>query len=137
MIVVSACLAGIKCRYDGNDNGNEKVIELVRQGLAIPLCPEQLGGLATPRIPAEVVDGKIINKNGEDVTALFTKGAEETLRITKLVGCKKVILKSNSPSCGSGIIYDGTFSGKLTKGFGATAELMIKNGIKVVSEKDI
>ncbi len=137
MIIVSACLAGMKCRYDGHQNSCDKVIELVRQGLAIPLCPEQLGGLATPRTPAEIVDCKVITKDGEDVTAQFNKGAEESLRMANLVGCKKAILKANSPSCGSGTIYDGTYSGKLTEGFGKTAELFIKNGIEVISEKEL
>ncbi|NQV19591.1 MAG: DUF523 domain-containing protein [Armatimonadetes bacterium] len=137
MIIVSACLAGLKCNYLGDDNSHPEVVELVRKGLAIPVCPEQLGGLPTPRIPAEIQCKKVINKNGDDVTSNFQKGAEETLRIAKLVNCKKVIFKANSPSCGFGKIYDGSFSGKLIPGNGITTELLMKNGIKIITEKDL
>ncbi len=137
MIVVSACLAGIKCNYLGDDNSHPQVVELVRKGVAIPICPEQLGGLPTPRIPAEIQDKKVINKNGDDVTHNFQKGAKEALRIVKLTKCKKAILKSNSPSCGLEKIYDGSFSGKLIHGMGITSELFIKNGIKIITEKDL
>lgn len=137
MIIVSACLAGIKCNYLGDDNSHPKVVELVRKGLAIPVCPEQLGGLPTPRIPAEIQGKNVINKNGDDVTPNFQKGAEETLRIVKLVNCKKGILKANSPSCGCGKIYDGSFSEKLIPGNGITTELLMKNGIKIITEKDL
>ncbi len=136
MILVSACLAGIKCRYDGKDNANEKIIELVKQCLAIPVCPEQLGGLPTPRPPAEQIGSKVISNNGKDVTENFRIGAEETLRIAKLVNCKKAILKQRSPSCGFGFIYDGTHSGKVIKGNGFTAEFLLKNGIKILTEED-
>jgi uncharacterized protein YbbK (DUF523 family) len=141
MIIVSACLAGINCKYNGGNNLNAQIRELVAQGKAIPLCPEQLGGLATPRPSAEilsgtgadVLDGKasVINKNGEDVTAKFLKGAEQVLEIAKVTGVKMAILKTKSPSCGCGMIYDGTFSGRLINGNGVTAELLIRNGIKV------
>ena len=137
MIIVSACLAGIKCNYLGDDNSHPKVVELVRKGLAIPVCPEQLGGLPTPRIPAEIQGRKVMNKNGEDVTSNFQKGAEETLRIAKLVNCKKTILKSNSPSCGCGKIYDGSFSGKLIPGNGITTKLLMKKGIEIITETDL
>jgi len=137
MIIVSACLAGIKCTYLGDDNSHPEVVELVRKGLALPICPEQLGGLPTPRIPAEIQSRKVINKNGENVTPNFQKGAEETLRIAKLVNCKKAILKANSPSCGFGKIYDGSFSGKLIVGNGITTELLMKNGIEIITDKDL
>ena len=137
MIIVSACLAGIKCNYLGDDSSHPEVVELVRKGLAIPVCPEQLGGLPTPRIPAEIQGRKVMNKNGEDVTLNFQKGAEETLRIAKLVNCKKAILKANSPSCGLGKIYDGSFSGKLIPGNGITTELLMKNGIEIITETDL
>ncbi len=137
MIIVSACLAGLKCRYDGNDNACEKVIDLVRQGEAIPLCSEQLGGLPTPRKPAERVGEKVKNEDGTDVTSQFCKGAEEVLKVAKMTNCKKAILKANSPSCGSGTVYDGTFSGNYTQGDGILAELLKANGIKIISEKDI
>lgn len=137
MIIVSACLAGIKCRYDGKANSCVEVIKLVENGVAIPLCPEQLGGLSTPRNPAEIVDDKVINKDGVNVTEQFTKGAEETLRIAELVKADRAILKANSPSCGSCHRYDGTFSGNIIPGLGKTAELLKSNGIIVISEKDL
>jgi len=137
MIIVSACLVGINCRYDGGNNTNQKVIELVNKGFAIPVCPEQLGGLTTPRIPAEIIGNKVINKNGYDVTGYFKKGAQETLQIAKLANCQKAILKQNSPSCGYGKIYDGTHTGKIITGKGITAKLLEDNGIKVITEEDL
>jgi uncharacterized protein YbbK (DUF523 family) len=137
MIIVSACLAGLECRYDGKSNSCEKVIEMVRNGIAIPLCPEQLGGLATPRIPAEIVDDKVITKENIDVTKQFERGAKETLKIAKLVNANTAILKQRSPSCGVSKIYDGTFSGKVISGMGKTAELLLQHGIKLISEEDM
>lgn len=137
MIVVSACMAGIKCRYDGNDNSNEKVIELVKQGIAIPVCPEQLGGLSTPRNPAEIQSNKVITQNGIDVTDQFLKGADETLKIAKMIKCKKAILKQRSPSCGFGLIYDGSHTGKIIEGTGFTARLLAENGIQILSEDNL
>ena len=144
MILVSACLAGINCRYDGKNSLNKAVCGLVAGGGAIPVCPEQLGGLPTPRAPAEikagcgagVLDGKcrVINKEGLDVTGNFIKGAEETLKIAVMVGVKKAVLKSGSPSCGCGRIHDGTFSGRMAEGNGVAAELLIREGIEVISE---
>ena len=116
MIIVSACLTGINCRYDGKNNLNEKIIKLVQNGDAIPICPEQLGGLTTPRTPAEISGNKVITRSGNDVTIQFQKGAIETLKIAKLLNCKTAIFKENSPSCGSKNIYDGTFSDNLIKG---------------------
>ena len=137
MIIVSACLAGIRCRYDGKDNLCPQVRKLVKDGKAIPLCPEQLGGLPTPRVPAEIIDEKVMNKNGIDVTDNFRKGAQETLKVAKLIDCRIAILKSNSPSCGYGNIYDGSFSNKLTKGNGFTSSLLAQNGIKIFSESNL
>ncbi len=135
MILVSACLVGINCKYDGKNNFNEKIAKLVESGKAIPVCPEQLGGLSTPRIPAEIIGNKIFSKNGDDVSRQFQKGAEETLKIAKLVKCKKAILKENSPSCGVSKIYDGTFSGSLKSGSGIATKLLRENGILVLNEK--
>jgi len=140
--LVSACLAGENCRYDGKNCRNEAVVELVRQGKAIPVCPEQLGGLPTPRIPSEIVrleDGtlKVLNKEGKDCTRQFQTGAEKTLELAKAHGIRKAILKSRSPSCGCGQVYDGTFSGKLTKGYGITAKLLMDNRIEVCTEQDM
>ena len=103
----------------------------------IPVCPEILGGLPTPRDPSERVGDKVVGKNGRDVTAAFAKGAEETLALAKLYGCRYAILKERSPSCGYGEIYDGTFSGKLVPGNGVAAELLAKNGITVLGESDM
>ncbi|MDP8200920.1 MAG: DUF523 domain-containing protein [Candidatus Tenebribacter burtonii] len=137
MILVSACLAGIKCRYDGKDNVNIKVIKMVKKGIAIPVCPEQLGGLQTPRIPAEIYEDKVINKNGENITSQFKKGADETLYIAELANCHKAILKQNSPSCGYGKIYDGSHTGKIIKGNGFTAQLLFQKGITILTEDDL
>jgi len=146
MKIVSACLAGIKCRYDGEAKPCPKIIELVKQGMAVPVCPEQLGGLSTPRFAQEVQGGsgeevldgkcKVINKEGIDVTENFLKGAEETLKIAQLIGAKEFIGKSKSSSCGCSKIYDGTFSDKLIKGDGVTTAFLKRNGIKVITEED-
>lgn len=135
--IVSACLAGIRCRYDGRACSNKKVVELVKQGEAIPVCPEQLGGLPTPRQSCEIKNRKVISKKGEDLTKKFLRGAEEALKIAKLVNCKTAILKSKSPSCGCGKIYDGSFVGKLVKGDGIFTRLLKQNDIKVISEEEL
>jgi uncharacterized protein YbbK (DUF523 family) len=101
------------------------------------VCPEQLGGQATPRYPAEMVGKRILEKDGTDVTDFFKKGAREVLKIAKLYGIKEAILKQRSPSCGSGQMYDGTFSGKIVKGNGITTSILLKNKIKVISEEDL
>lgn len=146
MIIVSACLCGVNCKYSGGNNLSEDVLKLFREGKAIPVCPEQLGGLTTPRnvreicnsTGAEVLDGKgkVVGPEGDEATEEFIKGAEETLKIAKECGAKVAILKQRSPSCGSGIIYDGSFTGKKVSGNGVTAELLIRNGIKVYNEEN-
>jgi len=140
MIIVSACLAGINCRYDGDNNLNEKIYELFKQGQAVPVCPEQLGGLSTPRLKCEIVkgdgkdvleaDGLIINEAGEDVTPNFIKGAQETLKIAQVVNAKKAYLKENSPSCGVNHIKR---KGNLINGIGVTAYLLKKEGVEIIS----
>lgn len=137
MILVSACLVGLNCKYDGGNNFNERVLKLVKEGKAILICPEQLGGLKTPRNPAEIVKDKVITNDGVDVTYQYNKGAEETLKLAKELNIKKAILKSRSPSCGSGIIYDGTFTHTKIPGNGITADLLLKNGIEVITEEDL
>lgn len=142
MIIVSACLAGINCKYDGGNNYNRKVAAMVAKGEAIPVCPEQLGGCPTPRQPCEIAGGKgtevldkrakVIDKEGRDLTCKFIKGAHETLKIAELTGAKAAILKDRSPSCGIGSIYDGTFSDKIIAGNGVTAELLLRKGIKLL-----
>lgn len=136
-ILVSACLLGVDCRYCGTGLYNEQVYDLKKKHNLIPICPEQLGGLTTPRNPVEIVNGKAIDKENNDYTTQFQKGAEETLKIAKLLDCTVAILKSNSPSCGYGIIYDGTFSGEKIDGNGMTAEYLSKNGIRVLTENEV
>lgn len=138
-IVISACLLGLPCRYDGAEKADKKVLELLNREdiLLIPLCPEQLGGMATPREPAEQKNGGVWNKKGEDVTEYFKKGANQVLKIAKMYGCTKAILKERSPSCGCGKIYDGNFTRTLIQGDGITTELLKKNGIEVVGESKI
>lgn len=145
-ILVSACLAGINCYYNGKNKLNKKIRKLVQEGKAICACPEELGGLPTPRIPQEILNstgeevlkgnGKVINKKGEDVTDYFLKGAYRTLDLAKRYKIKKAILKAKSPSCGKGNIYDGSFSGKLKQGNGVTTALLLKNNIQVKTEED-
>jgi uncharacterized protein YbbK (DUF523 family) len=138
MKIVSACLAGINCRYNGTSKPNSYIIELVKNGQAIPVCPEQLGGLPTPRTPAEQqLDRSVVTKDGKDVTEAFKRGAQEVLDLAQRVNCDEAILKAYSPSCGCGEVYDGSFSGKLVKGYGILAELLMKNGIKVKTELEI
>ena len=136
MILVSACLLGCACRYDGQSKPCPAVLALAERGLAVPVCPEQLGGLPTPRQPSECRDGRVVSSDGRDVTAEYRRGAEETLRLAKLYGCTAAVLKERSPSCGSGRIYDGTFTGTLTGGDGVTAALLKENGIPVYGESE-
>lgn len=133
MILVSACLCGINCKYNGKNNYNKKIFNLVKEGKAIPICPEQLGGLSTPRVPSEIKNGRVINKEGIDVTDNFKKGALEVLELCKKLNINKVILKSKSPSCGKGLIYSGDFDGKLVEGNGILTELLLKNDIEVIT----
>jgi uncharacterized protein YbbK (DUF523 family) len=137
MIIVSACLAGLHCRYDGEEKSNEEVMRLVAEGKAIPVCPEQLGGLTTPRLPCEIVNGRVMRKDGVDVTAEFERGAREALALAKLTGANEAILKAKSPSCGAGRIYDGTFSGNVVPGDGVFAALCRQEGITLRTEEDL
>ena len=136
-ILVSACLLGVACRYDGKRKPNEAVIALKEKYNIIPVCPEIMGGLPTPRLPSEIRGETVIMENGEDVTDKYSRGAEETLRLARLFGCGKAVLKEKSPSCGSGRIYDGTFSKTLTEGNGVTAGMLLANGIRVAGETEI
>lgn len=135
-IIVSACLTGVKCAYDGQDNLCPKVALLVKQGKAVAVCPEVLAGLPTPRPRAEIKEGRVITEHGDDVTEKFLTGAHKALQIAKHAGATKAILKRRSPSCGSGEIFDGTFSKTLVKGNGIFAKLCQESGIEVVTEKD-
>lgn len=140
MILVSACLVGINCKYDGGNNFNEKIFNLVKEGKAIPICPEQLGGLATPRSSSEIQlkDNNIyvMDKSNNDVTEKFKIGAIEVLNLAKKLNIKKAILQPRSPSCGTGKIYNGNFEGKLIDGNGILAQLLIDNGIEVINSEE-
>ena len=136
-ILCSACLLGTDCRYDGKNNRNEEVIKILYNEDLIPVCPEQLGGLPTPRIPAEIKGTSVITNSRTDVTDNFIKGAEQALQLALLYKCKKAIFKQRSPSCGCGQIYDGTFSGKVITGDGITTKLLKENGIVVITEEDL
>lgn len=146
MYLISACLCGVNCKYNGLNNYNEICNNLFISGKAILVCPEQLGGLPTPRVPSEIIEKSlniidncrgIINKNGDDVTLNFIKGAHETLKIAQKLNIKKAILKDGSPSCGVNYIYDGSFSGKKINGMGITAQLLKESSINVISELDL
>jgi len=146
MIIVSACMAGLAVRYDGNSYLVEGIARLVREGKAILVCPEQLGGFPTPRPPAEIQNGdgydvldgkaKVIDQQGEDVTEEFIRGAQRALEAAQAAGATKAVLKENSPSCGSHFIYSGTFNGEKVRGVGVTTALFKRNGIEVLSEID-
>ena len=133
--VVSACLAGIPCRYDGGCSPFSPVMQLVDAGQALPVCPEQLGGLPTPRIPAEIQKGRVINRAGTDVTACYVRGAAKALGLALEQGCTKAVLKARSPSCGPGKIYDGTFCKCLTDGDGLFARALLDAGFIVDTEE--
>ncbi|HYF91293.1 MAG TPA: DUF523 domain-containing protein [Symbiobacteriaceae bacterium] len=145
MILVSACLAGCNCRYDGKNKTVAAVERLLREGQAIPVCPEQMGGLSTPRLPSEIVGGsgedvlsgtaRVVDSAGHDVTAQFIRGAAEVLELALAVGADTVVLKERSPSCGSTAIYDGTFTGAAIPGMGVTAAMLQTHGIRVSSEE--
>lgn len=135
-VLVSACLLGIKVRFDGKSKANEELIEKLNNYEFIPVCPEVWGGLPTPRVPSEIINDKVINKDGVDVTDNYMRGAIETLELARKFNIKKAILKSKSPSCGKGKIYDGLFTGTLVDGNGITTRLLIENGIEVLTEDE-
>ncbi len=136
-IAVSACLLGENCKYNGGNNYSEKVIEYIKGHEVVPVCPEVLGGLPTPRESAEIVNGKVSHKDGTSVDKEFRRGAETALKIIKEQQVDFVILQSRSPSCGVNTIYDGSFSGKIISGQGVFANLLQKNGIKVIDVADL
>ena len=136
-ILISACLLGVRCRYDGASKVYPNIAELEKRHTLVPVCPEQLGGLATPRTPAERQGKLVVTSEGTDVTGAYRRGAEEPLRLCRTFDCKAAILKERSPSCGHGQIYDGSFSGVLVAGNGVTAELLEENGIPVYGESRI
>ena len=136
-ILVSACLLGTPCRYDGRSKPSEKLNSLNDLYELIPVCPEVLGGLSTPRLPCEIQNGRVIRSDGKDMTEFYKRGAEIALEIAKKHNCTIAILKENSPSCSPHQRYDGSFTKKLIDGNGLTAELLSKNKIRVLGENDI
>lgn len=136
-VLVSACLLGVGCRYDGQSKAYPLLDELCRRHEVVPVCPEIMGGLPTPRAPAERQGERVVTKNGVDVTAQYRRGAEEVLRLARKLGCTVAVLKERSPSCGSGRVYDGTFTGTLTEGFGVAAEVLRAAGIRVLGESEL
>lgn len=137
MKICSACLLGINCRYNGETKLNQKIIELAKKEILIPVCPEQLGGLPTPREACEQKGEKVFTKTGKNLTISFNNGAKEVLKIVKLFDIKEAILKKNSPSCGCGKIYNGNFDGTIISGDGVMAKLLKENGVKIISEEEL
>ncbi|MFB0522570.1 MAG: DUF523 domain-containing protein [Candidatus Bathyarchaeia archaeon] len=141
MKIVSGCLVGIDCRFDGKNRISTDLIEDFKKGELIPLCPEQLGGLPTPRPPSRIVNGngydvldgrtRVVNQKGDDVTEKFIKGATEVLKITKILDVEEAILESKSPSCGCGRIYD-EISGELVESDGILTALLKRNGMRAI-----
>lgn len=136
-IMVSACLLGENCKYNGGNNKNEELIQLLAGHTVIPVCPEMLGGLPAPRTPAEIVNGTVTDKNGKSVDEAFRKGAEEALRLAIKEQPDLIILQPRSPSCGTKQIYDGTFSGTLIPGSGVFAALAKKKGFRTADLDDV
>ncbi len=136
-ILVSACLLGVCCRYDGESKACPAVLDLAKEHELIPVCPEQLGGLPTPRTPAEIQGERVVTRDGRDVTKEYQKGAEEAARLYQLLRCDCAILKARSPSCGCGQVYDGSFSGTLTPGDGTAARTLKRLSIPVATEESI
>ena len=136
-LLISACLLGVQCRYDGGSKPVMPTVALMEQYHLIPICPEQMGGLPTPRPPAERQGSRVVTRDGEDVTEAFLRGTAEVLRLADLYRCKAALLKERSPSCGCGQIYDGTFSKTLVEGDGMAAQMLKKHGLTVYGESQI
>ena len=134
-ILVSSCLLGLNCKYDGGNNYSNEIDDFLKNYDVTPICPEIMGGLPTPRVASERLGDKVITKNGKDVTEQYKKGAEEALFLAKKYNVKKALLKLRSPSCGSEKIYDGTFTHTVIDGDGVTAELLKNNGIEIITIK--
>ena len=143
MKLISACLVGVNCAYDGTSDARRQFVERMPQADMLPVCPEQLGGLPTPRSASEIVGGtgedvldgkaRVCTRDGADVTLSFLRGASEALRLARLARAEVVILKQNSPSCGHGQIHDGTFTATIRKGNGVTAALLLREGYRVLA----
>ena len=136
-ILISACLLGVPCRYDGASKPHPLAQALLEEHQLVPVCPEQLGGLPTPRPPAERRGNRVVSREGTDVTEAYRRGAEAALTLCRQFGCQAAVLKERSPSCGYGTIYDGTFTGAVVPGSGAAAELLSRRGIKICGESGL
>ncbi|MCR5005371.1 MAG: DUF523 domain-containing protein [Clostridiales bacterium] len=136
-ILISACLIGTNCKYNGGNNRNEKVMQFIEGHDVIPICPEVMGGLPTPRVPAEIVCGTVVNREGRSVDREYRRGAQKALEIAVREQPDLIVLQSRSPSCGAKQRYDGTFSGTLISGRGVTAELLVQHGFHVVDVEDL
>ena len=136
-VLVSACLLGECCRYDGKSKPCAAVLALAERYRLIPVCPEVFGGLPTPRVPSEICGDRVMMRDGTDVTKNYRDGAQKALEMARENGCEVAILKEKSPSCGKGMVYDGTFSGTLTKGNGIAAALLMQHGIRVLTEREL
>lgn len=135
-VLVSSCLLGLDCRYCGNGCANTKIQDLSPKYNLIPICPEQMGGLPTPRPPVELVGKQVLDSKGVNYTQQFLKGSRDVLKLAEMFDCKCAVLKSKSPSCGFGFIYDGTFTGKLIQGSGITADLLHRAGLQIFNENN-
>ena len=133
-ILVSACLLGVPCRYDGQSKAHPLARALCEKHHVVPVCGEIFGGLPTPRPPAEIQGNRVVTRDGRDVTEAYRRGAEAAAQLARLTGAQAAVLKERSPSCGSGEIYDGTFTGTVVEGWGVTAELLRREGIPVLGE---
>lgn len=138
-LLVSACLLGVNCRYNAEPKALPDGVlrRLLETHTVIPVCPEQLGGLTTPREPSERQGERVVMRSGRDVTAAYERGAQEALRLAQQFGCTAAVLKERSPSCGHGMVYDGTFTGTLVPGDGVTAALLLENGVAVYGESEM
>ena len=136
-ILVSACLLGAACRYDGRDNAVDDIMALGKRYPLIPVCPEQLGGLPTPRTPAERLGGEVVTRDGAVVTDAFARGAAQACRLAELFGVGRALLKARSPSCGAHAVYDGSFSGRVVPGSGVTAQALRDMGVAVYDESQL
>ena len=136
-ILVSACLLGLNTRYDGRDSRDPAVLALAARHSLVPVCPEQLGGLPTPRPPCEIRSGRVVSCQGQDLTDAFEQGARLAMETLRLCGCEAAVLKARSPSCGKGLVYDGSFTGRLTAGNGVLAGALLRQGIPVYTEAEL
>lgn len=138
MYILSACLVGVDCKYNGDNNKDNRIIDYLKDKNYVPICPEQLGGLTTPRNPVEIIGEKYLDVEGREYTKKFHKGAEESLKIIKLMDTiDGIILKEGSPSCGVHKVYDGTFTNQKIDGIGCTTKLLKENNYQVISEKEL